>query len=295
MVAVALGGQGHYAAAAAELGRLMADPQVPAGVAAHAAITRGAHRRQLGGHSAARRDDALGLRLAAAAPAACPDADGTDPRAARIDALVGLAADAVGLADPVGARLLLDAADAASRGHPSWRLPVRIAWVRAELALVRGLARDAPGPARRAIEGSLAAGSLRHVVKSRIVLAVALAAAGQLRPAETVDELDAVAAECARLGLLPLAWPCRTAAADVVERETTTGLGCVQDHPPCTDGANDPVARTAQPSPNDTTSDPARRRHAALATLSVIALRTDPVGRRLMGESVWVPRPPQVT
>jgi len=53
LVAVALGGQGRYAAAATELGRLLADPAVPRAVAAHAAVTRAAHRRQQGGHAAA--------------------------------------------------------------------------------------------------------------------------------------------------------------------------------------------------------------------------------------------------
>ena len=128
LVAVALGGQGRYAAAATELARLAADPGVPPRLAAHAAVTRAAHLRQLGGHAAARTHDAVGLRLAAAAlrarpgtphtggvspcrdsaggvsppcdgvgdAAAAPD-DGVDLAAARIDALVGLAADAIGL------------------------------------------------------------------------------------------------------------------------------------------------------------------------------------------------------
>jgi len=148
LVAVALGGQGYYAAAAAELERLAADPAVPLRVAAHAAVTRAAHLRQLGGHAVARSWDARGLRLAAGAlragaaptgpriggvsprwdstggvsprcdgvangdgPAGCP-CDGLDAAAARIDALVGLAADAVGLGDLAGAERLLAAAAA---------------------------------------------------------------------------------------------------------------------------------------------------------------------------------------
>jgi hypothetical protein len=79
-VAVALGGQGRYAAAAAVLTDLLTAPDVPRAAAAHAAVTRAAHRRQLGGHAAARPFDALGLRLAAAAPAAAPDDTGVDPR-----------------------------------------------------------------------------------------------------------------------------------------------------------------------------------------------------------------------
>jgi hypothetical protein len=67
LVAVALGGQGHYAAAAAQLAGLAADPAVPLGIAAHAAVTGAAHLRQRGGHAAARSYDARALRLATAA------------------------------------------------------------------------------------------------------------------------------------------------------------------------------------------------------------------------------------
>ena len=88
LVAVALGGQGYYAAAAAELERLTADPAVPLRVAAHAAVTRAAHLRQLGGHAVARSWDARGLRLATAASVGSAHCDGTDAGAARIDALV---------------------------------------------------------------------------------------------------------------------------------------------------------------------------------------------------------------
>lgn len=84
LVAVALGGQGHYAAAATELARLLVDPRVPGAVAAHAAVTR--------------------------------------------------------------------AADRLARGPPSWRLPVRAGWVRAELALVGGLAAEAVEPAERSLD-----------------------------------------------------------------------------------------------------------------------------------------------
>ena len=82
LVAVALGGQGHYAAAAAELERLAAGPGVPARVRAHAAVTRAAHLRQLGGHAAARAHDARGLRLATAALRAAAEGHHALPRPA---------------------------------------------------------------------------------------------------------------------------------------------------------------------------------------------------------------------
>lgn len=251
LAAVVLGGQGRYAAAAALLDPLLADPCVPQVVAAHAAVTLGAHRRQLGGHAAARRLDALGLRLATAA--------GDGAAAARVDALVGLAADALGTGDLGGAHRLLaatvDAVAPAAVGSASWRPAVRAGWVRAELALFGGRPRDAVAPAAAALAAAERAGAVRHVLKSRIVLAVARAAADPAGAPAAMAELDAVRGDAAAHGLLPLCWPAALAAADL------------------DDGAG---AR--------------RRRHAALTTVSVLMDYADPVGRRLMGESVWVPR-----
>ncbi len=346
LTAVALGGQGHYAAAATVLAGLAADLRVPARVAAHAAVTRAAHLRQLGGHAAARAHDARGLRLATTArragepgppavapigqapaardhpgddgpdavaarlgastrartpddgldapathlgappPGCSPDGglvaarlgtavrdDGVDAGAARLDALVGLAADAVGLGDPETCRRLLDLAAEGMEGHPSWRPGVRAGWVRAELALLQGHAGDAVAPAEAALAGATRAGSLRHVLKSRIVLTVARGAAGDLDPAEGVADLDAIAAECARYGLLPLRWPAALAAADLQER------------------INEQVASPAESAPGGQLNGATRRRHAARIALNVIESRSDPLGKRQMGESVWIPRP----
>jgi hypothetical protein len=277
LVAVTLGGQGRYAAAAAVLDDLLTAPGVPPAVRAHAAVTLAAHRRQLGGHATARRLDALGLRLATAAPPGPLDADGTDARAARVDALVGLAADAVGAAAVGQAQRLLDAAADAVRGHPAWRSAVRLCWVRAELALLRGDAATAVAPARTALELATAAGSVRHVLKSRIVHAVAgVVAGGDAGPALAV--LDAAAEHAERAGLLSLVWPARYAAADLLE-EAPNGVST----------ANDSAARTAQRSVNGRSSDAPRRRHAGTATVSVILRRCDPVGRRLMREGLGLP------
>ncbi|MGE3287557.1 MAG: hypothetical protein AB7J32_15840 [Pseudonocardia sp.] len=331
LAAVVLGGQGRYAAAATLLGGLVADRAVPAALAAHAAVTLGAHRRQLGGHAAARRWDALGLRLAAAAcrdghgsrpgpsapavagadvadvadvcapsagpgvrtpSAARPDASaGLDAGSARIDALVGLAADALGTLDLAGAhrllaaadRLLLGAAPFGAAPQPSgagaaapvprpraapdmtappapgaWRPGVRAHWVRAELALVEGRAADAVAPAEAALAAARRAGALRHALKSRIVLAVARAAADPAVVPEVVDELTTARDEAADHGLLPLVWPAAIAAADLLRHA-------------------DPRAESGM-------------RHTAMHTMSVLKSYADPVGRRLMGESVWVPR-----
>ena len=304
LVAVALGGQGHYAAAAAELERLAADPVVPRRVAAHAAVTRAAHLRQLGGHAAARSWDARGLRLAIAAGGAAPDRgsarggspggrgtpgggvaagsdDGTDAEAARIDALVGLAADAVGLGDPAGAERLLAAAAPALAAHPSWRPATRAGWVRAELALVLGRPAEAVAPAEAALAAAGRGGSRRHVLKSRIVLAVARSAAGVMTPAAAVTELDAAAAECAGLGLLPLCWPAGLAALDL------TPLPAVKPQVRINEQVASPAGTALGGRPDGTT----RRRHAVQAALNVIEQRSDALGKRQMGESVWIPQP----
>jgi hypothetical protein len=297
LVAVALGGQGRYAAAATELAWLAADPGVAPRLAAHAAVTRAAHLRQLGGHAAARTHDAVGLRLAAAALRARPSAphiggvspccdgvggagavcDGVDLAAARIDALVGLAADAIGLGDPAMAERLLTVAAPALAAHPSWRPATRAGWVRAELALVRGRAGAAVAPAEAALAAARRGGSLRHVLKSRIVLAVAQATAGMTTAAAAVTELDAVTAECARSGLLPLCWPAGLAALDLGVNPQVR--------------INDQVAPSAGTALGGRSEGTTRRRHAVRVALNVVEQRSDAVGKRQMGESVWIPQP----
>jgi hypothetical protein len=288
LVAVALGGQGHYAAAAALLQALLADARVPVAVAAHAAVTLAAHRRQLGGHAAARPLDALGLRLAASAPRcrAAPDPAGDpawDQAAARIDALVGLAADAVGTGDREQARRLLDAAEAAAADHPSWRPRARIGWVRAESALLGGDAEAAVAPARDALTLSVRGGSIRHTIKSRSVLAVARSLAGA-DAADALAEMDAAGDDAERLGLLPLVWPARLAAADLVERASEELVT-----------ANERHLDAAEKSTTIRSRDTARRRHAGFTTLSVIERHCDPVGKLLMGESRGRPDSHRVT
>ena len=281
LVAVALGGQGYYAAAAAELERLAADPAAPLRVAAHAAVTRASHLRQLGGHALARSWDARGLRLATAAPVGSAQGDGTDAGAARIDALVGLAADAVGLGDPAGAERLLAAAAPALATHPSWRPATRAGWVRAELALVRGTPAAAVAPAEAALAAARRGGSRRHVLKSRIVLAVAQSAARVTTAEAAVTELDAAAAECAGLGLLPLCWPADLAALDLTQAPAAQPQIRI----------NDRVASTAGSALGGRPDGTTRRRHAVRVALNVIEKRSDAVGKRQMGESVWIRQP----
>jgi hypothetical protein len=208
-----------------------------------------------------------------------PDLDGVGVAAARVDALIGLAADAVGLGDAVAAHRLLEAAGVAAQTVPSWRPRARLGWVRAELALVEGRPDAAIAPAAEALTAATWGGSARHVLKSRIVLTVARAAAGELPAATAVSDLDHARAECARHGLLPLAWPAALAAVDLGAVAGARGPGA----------GNDAPAGPAEGALADRASDANRRRHAAARALGDLYSRADPVGKRQMGESRWLP------
>src|SRR6266511_3297229 len=135
-----------------------------------AATARASHLRQLERHAEAEDLDRAALRLAAAGSEAWADA------------LIGLVADA------------------------GWRPPVRLAWVRAEVALLCGRPEDAARHAADAVRRSAAAGAPRHLAKSLLFRGVAEEVLGDKAAAATLD-LAARAAE--DLGLLPLVWPAR--------------------------------------------------------------------------------------
>ncbi|OLT13565.1 hypothetical protein BJF78_21840 [Pseudonocardia sp. CNS-139] len=294
LVAVVLGGQGRYAAAATVLHGLLAGPQVSPDVAAHAAVTLAAHRRQVGGHAAARPLDAHGLRVADSAAREVRNVPldphtGMDVYAARIDALVGLAADALGTGDHTGAAgcwTLHGPRRSATRpgaappvlaaGGPD-RLGARRGGALRGRRRRRGRARARGARARRPRR----VGATR--AQSRIVLAVAAAAAGTLDGRAAVAELDAAGDEAERLGLLPLVWPARTAAADASERAAGGASGTA----PPTNERQVPVAKK---STTILSGDATRRRHAGITTLSVIERRCDPDGRLLLGEWTALPR-----
>jgi hypothetical protein len=164
LAAVVLGGQGRYAAAAAALRDLRADRRW----ASLAASTAASHARQVGCHAYARRLDAAALRAAGSSGG---DAEST------VDALLGLAADAIGLGRPVEARRL-HAAAVARTGTVPWRTTVRIDWVATEVAMATGRATDAVAPAERALAAAEAGGGVRHTVKSTMMLGAVLTAGG---------------------------------------------------------------------------------------------------------------------
>jgi hypothetical protein len=282
LAAVVLGGRGHYAAAAALLDRLYRDPSVPVALRAHAAVTRGAHLRQIGGHGTARIWDGRGLALASpvagrAGPGVggglgdtlaewCPGSDetGLDPAAlgregAFLDATVGLAADALGLGELSLAERLIRGVERPVLQHHSWRPSVRLSWVCAELALARGQSSAAAEWARRAVAQSRSAGALRHEIKSELVLTVALSTADTAVGTrdEAVNRLNVLFERVRRAQLGTLEWVIHMLLGSMYQ---------VSDHDLAV-----------------------LHRRLGVEVLRQIWLRTDPVGRRVFDRSPWVP------
>ncbi|OBJ11027.1 hypothetical protein [Mycobacterium sp. 1465703.0] len=196
--AVAAGGQGRYGAAYRDLAVLRRT--VSAGrLASLGMSTQGSFLRQLGWHALARGWDGRALALA-----------GGDAEAGA-DALIGLAADALGVGRFAAAATLLARVDpllASANGDAAVpdRLPVRRRWVAAELAMACG---DGDVAVRHADEGvelaaAMAVASPRHRVKSDVVLAAALCCSGNIERARTVA--DGALQTTGQLGLLPLRW-----------------------------------------------------------------------------------------
>ncbi|WP_435582010.1 hypothetical protein [Amycolatopsis thermoflava] len=243
--AIVLGAQGRYAAATTLLDELARDrDQV---VAALALATLASHRRQLGGHAVARGLDGAALRQAVMAVSE-PDPDGLDARGALADALLGLAADHLGTGRLTASRRVLDRAVGAV---DNWRTRTRLGWVTAELALASGDAQAAVGPAEVALDEATAAGSIRHTVKSQLVLAAALGTIGQKRRAGKL--VSGALADADKYELSSLSWPAGLIAADLWP------------------------------------ADADRHRSRTAAVLHAVLLGSDPGGRRLAHGSPWVP------
>ena len=198
--AVAAGGQGRYASALTDLDAV-ARMRPRESLASLALSTRASFLRQLGGHAAARAWDGRAWARAGS------DVD------AGTDALIGLAADALGTGRfTVSDRLLCRAAGLVGE-DASGRLPVRLAWVRAELAMAEGKGADAVRHAERAVGLADRIGSTRHDMKSQVVLAAALCSAGDCVAARRVADEALVRTE--RCGLMPLSWALACLLADI--------------------------------------------------------------------------------
>lgn len=201
--AVAAGGQGRYATANADLTVLLRD-HPDQRLASLALTTRASFLRQLGWHWKAHDWDGRAWGIA-----------GGDAEAG-VDALIGLAADALGVGRLALAADLLDRAAGLARSVPALphRLQIRLAWVRAELAMAGGDGRAAVDHARRGVE--LAAETpdlLRHRVKSDVVSAAALCCAGDIPASRTLADAALDAADHYRL--VPLRWALACLLADI--------------------------------------------------------------------------------
>jgi hypothetical protein len=208
--AVAAAGQGRYSSARADLAALRRTQ--PAGACASLSLsTEASLLRQLGGHRLAAGWDGRALALAQTA--------GDDPMAlqARVDALVGLAADALGVGRlAASARLLERAEQVLHRAEaPPRRLAIRLAWVSAELAMAGGRGEDAVAHARRGVEVAEQAlpALRRHRVKSDVVLAAALCCAGSPDLSRAVA--DAALDDTQTYGLVPLRWALACLLGDI--------------------------------------------------------------------------------
>lgn len=246
LAAVVLGGHGRYAAAAALLSALggTRDPVFRS----LAASTLASQRRQLGGHALARGLDGAALRAVAGLRT---DTASGPVAAARHDALLGLAADAVGLGRPGAAAALLTRAGDGPTGS---RQRVRSGWVRAEHALSVGDGEAAAAAARHALAAAEALGSFRHLVKSRMVLAAAFATVGTESSRAQARGLAAAALDASlERGLVSLVWPSALLLRDLGQQQV---------------GDCDHHIRTA---------------------LTCIYRASDPVGRRLLSASPWAP------
>ncbi|MCX4097190.1 hypothetical protein [Nocardia sp. alder85J] len=225
--AVILGGQGRYAAARAAAARVRRHTTDPV-LCSLAVSTEASLWRQLGWHARAAGLDGRALALvtgpgsasaAIESGDACPGQPAGDlgPAAgpgrdeAVCDAFTGLAADALGTADPLLAARLLERCQVPLRrlgDRPgSWRPRLRWHWVAAETALSSPAgAATALTHAETAVALAADCPSVRHRVKSRLLLAAAATVAGDPDRARALSA--GVAAECREHGLLPLRWAC---------------------------------------------------------------------------------------
>ncbi|MGH3495696.1 MAG: hypothetical protein ACRDRL_04185, partial [Sciscionella sp.] len=127
--------------------------------------------------------------------------------AARTDAVLGLAADAIGMGRDERTSRLLDAAQAGV-DQRSWRSVIRLHWVRAEAALAAGDPAAARHAAMAAVSRAEHCPSLRHRVKSSLVLAAALATlGGSVHRQESKGLLHTITSTSLDQGYVTLFWP----------------------------------------------------------------------------------------
>ncbi|MCK2236938.1 MULTISPECIES: hypothetical protein [unclassified Crossiella] len=252
--AVALGGQGYYAAALTTLTRLGQGRDPVLAAAAWTALA--SHRRQLGAHTAAAGHDGEALRRLAQAGLYPLTQDTIAPpspeslRSVVVDVLLGLAADAIGRGRLSAAARLHGEAVLTLGSDPGWRPRVRIGWVAAEIALAQGAPHQALPASKHACDLAHTTSSVRHQTKSGLVLGVTQQVLGL---PTGVDFLRRVIKNGGRHGLLPLVWP----SALLLSEAEPDRVGY--------------------------------HRNGAREALTTVLGRTDASGRRLAARSAWLP------
>ena len=206
LLGVCLGAAGRYGAAMQVLDPLATSwPEEPDRrlFASLAAGTLGSVFRQLGRHGEGRQIDQRALELAGDAPEAA------------FDAVLGLAADAVGLGEVTHADAALAEAVRLADGRGDWwRQRVRLDWVRAEIALLREHADEAVARATAAVALAEASGAPRHVAKGLLFVGVSQVQAGDHD--EAASSLRRAATLAESLGAIPLVWPARAVLGALV-------------------------------------------------------------------------------
>lgn len=204
--AVALGACGRYGEALDIVDQIV--PGTPEYSMARS--LRASLMRQLGIH-----DLALVSDREAMASAATPGA--------AIEAMTGLAADAVGLQDGLTAgtmiaqaQSLLDRVASDPSSAPTWwRHQVRLNWVKCEVALLGKDARAATEHASRALNHAELAAAPRHVAKSLLFVAVGQIDAGQRDLA--IPNLRRSLMLSTTMGFNAVAWPTHGVLAALVK------------------------------------------------------------------------------
>ncbi|GGC65090.1 hypothetical protein IEU95_04895 [Hoyosella rhizosphaerae] len=216
--AVETGAQGFYAAAWSQLGELLRElSPINTSYRAQRSLalsTAASLHRQLGRYRQSANLDGAAVSLTAADRSALHSSHdvSSDPDAIRTleawcDAMTGLAADMIGSARFSSALPMLEQVSAVvdQNDLPQlWRQSLRLNWVRAEYFLFAGSPDAALPYARLAVEQALQGPSVRHKIKSSLILSATHAAVGEQNFARS-EALECHTAAVAGQ-FLPLAW-----------------------------------------------------------------------------------------
>lgn len=196
LLGICFGASGQFGSALEAVAPLWSDASPQAG-AAH--CLAGSIFRQIGDfHGATEHDEAA---LESIGSVQC-------------EALLGRAADAVGAGQPDVADRYLRAAHGMWQSE-WWREGIRMAWVDAEVALLRGDPSAALPGLRRALAQARRHNAPRHVAKTELFLGVTLRTASATADAaaaegESLRLLSEAATGAQQLGAVPLVWAIAT-------------------------------------------------------------------------------------